>query len=260
MRETVRPEVKRRRRFKPAAVASVAAVPELVADKYYARKKTCRMVDLGIKVEGCKDMFTPKGNEVTCSAACRDKLERYHNKKSEKKNRHKHRAARNAAERKRRALKKGKPPGRPCQVPGCQETYYSWQPRKRFCSKRCKKKDYNRNNRDKVNASNKTYRDAHKDQFNARRRSSDRKKRDKVNARSKAWRDANKDAVNARRRDRLSRPGARKLTPEHCANISAGVIKNQAPAIEKIGQAYFCLRIFLTIDWPPLSGPGGMLV
>jgi hypothetical protein len=118
MRETARPEVKRRRRFKPAAaVIAVPAAPEpLVADKYYAGEITCRMVELGIEVPGCKGKFRPRGNELACSPACRDKLDRYHNKVSEKKNRPKHRAATNAREtgnytEKRKALE------RPCQGP-----------------------------------------------------------------------------------------------------------------------------------------------
>jgi DNA-directed RNA polymerase specialized sigma24 family protein len=139
MREIARPEVKRRRRFKRAVVAPAAAVPEpSVADKYYAQKKTCRMVELGIKVPGCKGTFVPRGSEVACSPACRDRLDRYHNAKSEKKNRPKHRAARNAGDRARYARRKGTPPGRPCQGPDCPEIYYSWKPEKKFCSKRCK--------------------------------------------------------------------------------------------------------------------------
>ena len=143
MRETARPEVKRRRKF-PAVVASVAAVPEpRVADKYYAQEKTCRMVEMGIRIEGCLGEFTPRGNEVACSPACRDALERYNNKKSEKKNKHKHRARINAREREREAQKRGPLLGRPCQGPGCPKTYYSRKPNQAFCSKRCKMKHNN---------------------------------------------------------------------------------------------------------------------
>jgi endogenous inhibitor of DNA gyrase (YacG/DUF329 family) len=149
MREIARPEVKRRRRFKRAVVAPAAAVPEPnVADKYYAQKKTCRMVELGIKVPGCKGTFTPKkGNQVTCSPACRDKLHSYHNVKSGKKNRPKNRATINARARARYARGKGTPPGRPCQGPlypvtvdgpRREKPYYSWKPEKKFCSKRCR--------------------------------------------------------------------------------------------------------------------------
>jgi hypothetical protein len=107
MRETARPEVKRRRRFKTAVAP---ATPEpLVADKYYAGEITCRMVKLGIEVPGCKGKFKPRGNQVACSPGCIEALNRYHNKKSEKKNRPKHRPAINARERakeeeKRKAL------------------------------------------------------------------------------------------------------------------------------------------------------------
>jgi hypothetical protein len=67
------------------------------------------MVELGIKVPGCKGTFTPIGNEVGCSPACRDKLERYNNQISAKKNFPKHREKINAREvakytRRRKAL------------------------------------------------------------------------------------------------------------------------------------------------------------
>jgi predicted nucleic acid-binding Zn ribbon protein len=134
MREIARPEVKRRRRFKRAVVAPAAAVPEpSVADKYYAQKKTCRMVELGIKVPGCKGTFIPRGNEAACSPACRAKLHSY----SAKKNRPKHRAAINARDRANAARKRGPLLGRPCQGPDCLETYYSWNAAQKFCSKRC---------------------------------------------------------------------------------------------------------------------------
>jgi hypothetical protein len=141
MREIARPEVKRRRRFKRAVVAPAAAVPEpSVADKYYAQKRTCRMVELGIKVPGCKGTFKPTGRSrrITCSSECAAALHRYSSQKSAKKNKHKHRAAINARARANYALKKGTLQGRPCQGPDCSETYYSWHPEKKFCSERCR--------------------------------------------------------------------------------------------------------------------------
>jgi hypothetical protein len=150
MRETARPEVKRRRRFKPAAVTPVTAAPEpRVVDKYYAEEITCRMVELGIEVPGCKGKFKPRGNRVTCSSGCADALDRYHNKKSAKKNYPKHRDKILAAQRAQyvpAAVAKGKPPARHCLGPAdpkttagprCGKEYYSWQPAEKFCSDSC---------------------------------------------------------------------------------------------------------------------------
>ena len=71
MRTTARPAVKRRRPYNKAEPAATpAAMPW---EKYYAQEQPCRMVELGIKVPGCKGKFTPRGNEVTCSTACTEK-------------------------------------------------------------------------------------------------------------------------------------------------------------------------------------------
>lgn len=195
-----------------------------------AKPKRCKLGSDCLNAEhGKGKRFTPKGNQDTCSPGCSEKLHKLGKNKSERKNRHKHRAKKAATMRACRARKKLSTPTPTiwisCAALGCPHKFKYRGTRALCCSPDCLRKYRN--------AQLQAKRKANPDQRKAWDRAgyyrdlgkTRKKKREWAQSNSEIRREKTNSAAVTRRH--FKNPSAkhrrkgRRLTPEHRAKISA---------------------------------------
>jgi hypothetical protein len=234
MRNTPHTPTRRRRRRRIAEPVVIAPVlDELLQSMRQAQPMHCVLgSDCFNANGGVGKWFTPKGSDKTCSRACSEKLHKLQKAKSERKNRHKHRAKKAATMRACRARKKIATPTPtiwiPGAAPGSPHKFKYRGTRALCCSSECLRKYRN--------AQQQARRKANPEQRKPWDRAGYYADLKKTREYKRGWAQkklaipanrvkANAAAVTRRHTKNPAakhRPKGRRLTPEHRAKISIG--------------------------------------